>query len=53
MHYGIAQFIKKNPGMGEEEVAKQCGVSPTILRQAKMRYTLILGDPVKGGEDAQ
>jgi hypothetical protein len=49
MHYGIAQFIKRNP-VTDEEVARACGVSLAVVRQARVRHTLMLGDPVGGSQ---
>lgn len=46
MHYGIARFIKQNP-VSDEEVAKACGVSLAIVRQAKVRHTLLLNEAVR------
>jgi hypothetical protein len=45
MHYGIAEFIAKN-GSTDEEAAKACGVSLAVVRQARVRHTLMLaGSP--------
>jgi hypothetical protein len=41
MHLGIAKFIKENGGT-DEVVAKACGVSLAIVRQAKVRHMLLL-----------
>jgi hypothetical protein len=41
MHLGIAKFISENGGT-DEEVAKACGVSLVIVRQAKVRHMLLL-----------
>jgi hypothetical protein len=46
MHYGIAKFITGNGGT-DEEVAKACGVSLAIVRQAKVRHTLLLSEAVR------
>jgi hypothetical protein len=43
MHLGIAKFIAKN-GSTDEEAAKACGVSLAIVRQAKVRHMLLLGN---------
>lgn len=43
MHYGIAKFIAENGGT-DKEAAKACGVSLAVVRQAKVRHTLMLGD---------
>jgi hypothetical protein len=42
MHLGIAKFINENGGT-DEQVAKACGVSLAIVRQAKVRHMLLLG----------
>jgi hypothetical protein len=41
MHLGIAQHIQKNGGT-DEQVAKACGVSLAIVRQAKVRHIVLL-----------
>lgn len=41
MHLGIAKFINDNGGT-DEQVAKACGVSLAIVRQAKVRHMLLL-----------
>lgn len=41
MHLGIANFINENGGT-DEQVAKACGVSLAIVRQAKVRHMLLL-----------
>ena len=41
MHLGIAKFINENGGT-DKQVAKACGVSLTIVRQAKVRHMLLL-----------
>ena len=41
MHLGIAQHIQKN-GDTDQEIASACGVSLAIVRQAKVRHTLML-----------
>lgn len=41
MHLGIAEFISENGGT-DEEVAKACGVSLAIVRQARVRHMLLL-----------
>jgi hypothetical protein len=41
MHLGIAKFINENGGT-DEQVAKACGVSLAIVRQAKVRHMLLL-----------
>jgi hypothetical protein len=41
MHFGIAKFINENGGT-DEQVAKACGVSLAIVRQAKVRHMLLL-----------
>ena len=43
MHLGIAQHIQKNGGT-DQEIASACGVSLVIVRQARVRHTLMLGD---------
>lgn len=48
MHYGIAKFIAKNGGT-DEETAKACGVSLAIVRQARVRHALMLGDSPGNG----
>lgn len=48
MHYGIAKFIAENGGT-DEETARACGVSLTIVRQAKIRHMLMLGDSPGNG----
>lgn len=40
MHLGIARHIQNNGGT-DEEVAKACGVSLAIVRQAKVRHMLL------------
>lgn len=40
MHLGIAKFINENGGT-DEQVAKACGVSLGIVRQAKVRHMLL------------
>jgi hypothetical protein len=42
MHLGIAQHIQKS-GDTDEEAAKACGVSLAVVRQARVRHTLMLG----------
>lgn len=49
MHYGIAKFITENGGT-DEAVAKACGVSLAIVRQAKVRHTLLLEAFVGNGQ---
>ena len=41
MHLGIVKFISENGGT-EKQVAKACGVSLAIVRQAKVRHMLLL-----------
>ncbi len=41
MHLGIAQHIQKNGGT-DEQVAKACGVSLAVVRQARVRHLLLL-----------
>lgn len=48
MHLGIAKFINENGGT-DEEVAKACGVSLAIVRQAKVRHMLLLRDSQGNG----
>jgi hypothetical protein len=48
MHYGIAKFIAENGGT-DEEAAKACGVSLTIVRQAKVRHMLLVSDSQGNG----
>jgi hypothetical protein len=48
MHLGIAKFISENGGT-DEEVAKACGVSLVIVRQAKVRHMLLLRDSQGNG----
>lgn len=48
MHYGIAKFIAENGGT-DEKVAKACGVSLAIVRQAKVRHTLLLEGSSENG----
>ncbi|HEV2289920.1 MAG TPA: hypothetical protein VGR81_13330 [Candidatus Acidoferrales bacterium] len=50
MHYGIAKFIAKNGGT-DEETAKACGVSLAIVRQARVRHALMLGDSPENGRN--
>ncbi len=47
MHLGIARFIAKNSGT-DDAAAKACGVSLAVLRQARVRHTLLLGDSGNG-----
>jgi hypothetical protein len=47
MHLGIAKFINENGGT-DEQVAKACGVSLAIVRQAKVRHMLIEGSSGNG-----
>jgi hypothetical protein len=49
MHYGIAKFITENGGT-DEEVAKACGVTLAIVRQAKVRHTLLFEALVGNGQ---
>lgn len=49
MHYGIAMFIAESGGT-DEDVAKACGVSLAIVRQAKVRHTLLLEALVGNGQ---
>ena len=42
MHLGIAQHIQKNGGT-DEQVAKACGVSLAVVRQARVRHLLFEG----------
>lgn len=44
MHRGILEFKLKNPRMPNEEIAKQCGVSQLIVRQALTRFSVQLGN---------
>lgn len=46
MHYGIAKFIIENGGT-DDEVAKACGVTLAIVRQAKIRHTLLLNEVIR------
>jgi len=48
MHLGIAKFIVENGGT-DEEVGKACGVSLVIVRQARVRHALMLGDSPENG----
>jgi hypothetical protein len=48
MHLGIAKFISENGGT-DEEVAKACGVSLVIVRQARVRHMLLLRDSQGNG----
>jgi hypothetical protein len=48
MHYGIAKFITENGGT-DEGVAKACGVSLVIVRQAKVRHMMLLRDSQGSG----
>jgi len=41
MHLGIVRHIQKTHGT-DEEVARECGVSLAIVRQAKVRHMLLL-----------
>ena len=38
MHRGIADIVKANPGVSDEELAVKSGCSTVIVRQAKARY---------------
>jgi len=46
MHYGIAKFIAENSST-DEETAKAWGVSLAVVRQAKVRHTLLLNESVQ------
>jgi hypothetical protein len=46
MHFGIAQYLQRTGG-GDEEAAEACGVSLAVIRQARVRHTLLLGDAVR------
>lgn len=48
MHLGIARHIQKNGGT-DEEVGKACGVSLAIVRQARVRHALMLGNSAGNG----
>jgi hypothetical protein len=48
MHLGIARHIQKNGGT-DEEIAKACGVSLAIVRQARVRHMLLLRDSQGNG----
>ena len=48
MHLGIARHIQNNGGT-DEEVGKACGVSLAIVRQARVRHALMLGDSQGNG----
>jgi hypothetical protein len=48
MHLGIVRHIQKNGGT-DDEVAKACGVSLVIVRQAKVRHMLLLRDSQGNG----
>lgn len=48
MHLGIAKFISENGGT-DEEVAKACGVSLVIVRQARVRHILLLRESQGNG----
>jgi hypothetical protein len=48
MHLGIAKFISENGG-SDDEVAKACGVSLAIVRQARVRHMLLLRDARENG----
>ncbi len=48
MHLGIAKFISENGGT-DEDVAKACGVSLVIVRQARVRHMLLLRDARENG----
>jgi hypothetical protein len=43
----IARHIQKNGGT-DEDVAKPCGVSLAVVRQAKVRHMLLEGSPGNG-----
>jgi hypothetical protein len=47
MHLGIAKFINENGGT-DEQVAKACGVSLAVIRQARVRHMLLEGSPGNG-----
>jgi hypothetical protein len=47
MHLGIAKFISENGGT-DERVAKACGVSLAIVRQARVRHMLLSESQGKG-----
>jgi hypothetical protein len=49
MHHGIAKFIAKNGGT-DDEVAKACGVSLAIVRQARVRHMLLLEGSAGNGQ---
>lgn len=49
MHLGIAKFISENGGT-DEEVAKACGVSLVIVRQARVRHMLLLEGSAGNGQ---
>lgn len=49
MHYGIAKFITENGGT-DEAVARACGVTLAIVRQAKVRHVLLLGNSQGNGQ---
>jgi hypothetical protein len=48
MHFGIAKFIAEHGGT-DDEVAKACGVSLVIVRQARVRHMLLLRDSQGNG----
>jgi len=41
MHHGIAQYLKRTGG-SDEEAAEACGVSLSVIRQARVRHVLLL-----------
>jgi hypothetical protein len=49
MHLGIAKFINENGGT-DEQVAKACGVSLAVVRQARVRHMLLLRDLPRNGQ---
>lgn len=51
MHRGILEFKLKNPSMPNEEIARQCGVSQLIVRQALTRFSVQLRDSLGGGDN--
>jgi hypothetical protein len=42
MHRGVFEFKIKNPNMPDDEIARRCGVSELIVRQAFTRFTVQL-----------
>jgi hypothetical protein len=48
--WDFVEFKLKNPSVPNEEIARQCGVSQLIVRQALTRFSIQLGNSL-GGDD--